>query len=101
MESTKSQSLVALSTLAFKGIGLPPRTPSSAVITILHLLSRIRSRKASGEKPPNTTEWIAPTLAHASIAIAASKIIGIYKHTRSPFITPNSFKPFENLQTFS
>ena len=36
----------------------------------------MRSRSDSGEKPPNTTEWIAPMRAHASIAIAASGIIG-------------------------
>jgi hypothetical protein len=28
-------------------------------------------------KPPNTTEWIAPMRAHASIANAASAIIGM------------------------
>jgi hypothetical protein len=30
-----------------------------------------------GAKPPKTTEWIAPILAQASMAIAPSKIIGI------------------------
>jgi hypothetical protein len=32
---------------------------------------------ASGEKPPNTTEWIAPIRAQASMAKAASGIIGM------------------------
>ena len=36
----------------------------------------IRPASASGEKPPNTTEWIAPIRAHASTANAASGIIG-------------------------
>ncbi|MNN38002.1 hypothetical protein D3C81_1519760 [compost metagenome] len=46
----------ALSTLFFSGTLLPPRTPSSAVISVRQSASRIRSRNASGEKPPNTTE---------------------------------------------
>jgi hypothetical protein len=36
----------------------------------------IRSRSDSAEKPPKTTEWTAPIRAHASIAMAASGIIG-------------------------
>ncbi len=36
----------------------------------------MRPASESGEKPPNTTECIAPMRAHASIAIAASGIIG-------------------------
>jgi hypothetical protein len=38
--------------------------------------SVIRLYSASAEKPPNTTEWVAPIRAQASIAIAASGIIG-------------------------
>ncbi len=49
-------SLHASSTFALSGIGLAPRIPSSAVITILHSESLIRPLSASGEKPPNTTE---------------------------------------------
>lgn len=30
-----------------------------------------------GAKPPKTTEWMAPIRAHASIATAVSKIIGL------------------------
>ncbi len=37
----------------------------------------MRPANASGEKPPNTTEWIAPMRAQASIATAASGIIGM------------------------
>jgi hypothetical protein len=36
----------------------------------------IRSRKDSEEKPPKTTECTAPILVQASIAIAASGIMG-------------------------
>ena len=56
---------------------LPPRTPSSAVITAQASQSAMRPARLSGEKPPNTTEWIAPMRAQASIAAAASGIIGM------------------------
>ena len=56
---------------------LPPRTPSSAVITAQAPQSAIRPARLSGEKPPNTTEWTAPMRAQASIAAAASGIIGM------------------------
>ena len=36
----------------------------------------MRSRSASAEKPPNTMLWVAPMRVHASIATAASGIIG-------------------------
>ncbi len=45
----------ASSTLAFSGVRLPPRTPSSAVITTFDLQSMMRPARASGEKPPKTT----------------------------------------------
>ena len=67
----------ASSTFFFSGIFLLARTPSSAVITSLHCESAMRPASASGEKPPNTTEWIAPTRAQASIATVASGIIGM------------------------
>ncbi len=67
----------ASSTFSFSGVRLPPRTPSSAVITTLDLQSMMRPASASGEKPPNTTEWIAPMRAQASIATTASGIIGM------------------------
>ena len=68
--------LSAASTLAFSGIVLPPRTPSSAVITSLLVQSAMRPAIDSGEKPPNTTECTAPMRAQASIATAVSTIIG-------------------------
>jgi len=38
--------------------------------------SWMRSRSAVALKPPNTTEWIAPMRAQASIAITSSGSIG-------------------------
>ena len=61
----------------FSGTLRPPRGPSSAVITTRQSESRMRSRSASGEKPPNTTECTAPIRAHASIATIASGTIGM------------------------
>jgi hypothetical protein len=37
----------------------------------------IRSRNDSAENPPNTTLWIAPILAHASIATTVSGMRGM------------------------
>ena len=98
---TPGQAFRASSTLAFNGTFFPPRTPSSAVITIEQSASRILSLRDSGEKPPNTTECIAPILAQASIANAVSGIIGIYIHTLEPFLTPSFFKTLANLHTSS
>ena len=67
----------ALSTLVLRGINFPPLIASSAVIKKEEEQSNIRSANASGEKPPNTTEWIAPILAQANIAYAASGIMGM------------------------
>ena len=38
--------------------------------------SSMRVASSGAAKPPKTTEWIAPSRAQASIAIAASGIIG-------------------------
>ena len=59
----------------------------------------MRSRSASGENPPNTTECTAPMRAHASIATAASGTIGMYTHTRSPLPTPFDFSTLANRHT--
>lgn len=69
-------SFSAASTLAFNGTFLPPRRPSSAVMISLLAQSPTRSAMELAAKPPNTTEWIAPIRAQASIATAASTIIG-------------------------
>ncbi|PBJ00031.1 hypothetical protein BSF40_56290 [Pseudomonas sp. ACN5] len=37
----------------------------------------MRPARASGEKPPNTTEWIAPIRVQANMATTASGIIGM------------------------
>ena len=47
---------MAASVLVFSGIALLPLIPSSAVIIISDLQSLIRPARASGEKPPKTTE---------------------------------------------
>ena len=62
--------------MAFSGTFLPPRRPSSAVMISLLAQSAMRSAIELGAKPPNTTEWIAPMRAQASMATAASGIIG-------------------------
>jgi len=67
----------AASVFTLSGILRPPRTPSSAVTTTVDLQSSMRPASESGEKPPNTTEWIAPMRAQASMEIAASGIIGM------------------------
>ncbi len=66
----------AWSTLAFSGTAAPLRQPPSQVMTTFAPASFIRSRSASAEKPPNTTECTAPIRAQASMAIATSGIIG-------------------------
>jgi hypothetical protein len=45
-------------------------------MTTLASASLMRLARASEEKPPKTTEWAAPRRAQASIATAASGIIG-------------------------
>ena len=67
----------AASTVGFKANGAPFLNPPSAVITNFACASLFRTVTASAEKPPKITECIAPIRAHASIAIAASGIIGI------------------------
>ena len=66
----------ATSALAFNATLRPPRRPSSAVISRVLPQSLMRLARLSGEKPPNTTAWIAPTRAQASMATAASTTMG-------------------------
>jgi hypothetical protein len=54
--------------------GSMPQEP--ATIT-LGLASSMRVASSRAEKPPNTTEWMAPMRAQASIAITASGTIGM------------------------
>ena len=53
------------------------RLPPSAVIISAGLASSMRAARLAAAKPPNTTEWIAPSRAQASMANAASGIIGM------------------------
>ena len=76
MSLTVGHSSSASSALAFKGTNRPPRSPSSAVITMVDWQSWMRSRSDLAENPPNTTLWIAPMRAQASMEIASSGIIG-------------------------
>ena len=59
----------------FSGSCLPPRSCSSAVITITAPASSMRSRRLCAEKPPNTTECVAPMRAQACIATTPSTLI--------------------------
>ena len=59
----------------------------------------IRPASASGEKPPNTTEWTAPIRAQASIATTPSTTIGMYSVTRAPLVTPIALSALAILTT--
>jgi hypothetical protein len=60
--------MTASSTVRLSGMVLPPRRPSSAVITALQRASLMRSRRLSAENPANTTLCTAPMRAQASMA---------------------------------
>jgi hypothetical protein len=75
--STHGVSDTATSTLPLRPTPWPRRHPPSAVITTRASASRIRSRRASEENPPNTTEWTAPMRVQASMATASSGTIGM------------------------
>ena len=49
-----------------------------------YLQSTRRLARESAENPPNTTLWIAPMRAHASIAIGSASVAGMYSATASP-----------------
>ncbi len=75
--STDGHCSTASSTMGLSANGLPLRKPPSAQITSFAPASSMRLDRAAALKPPNTTEWGAPMRAHASIATAASGIIGM------------------------
>ena len=50
--------------------------------------SAIRWPQAAPLKPPNTSEWITPSRAQASIDTGSSGTIGMWNVTRSPVLTP-------------
>ena len=64
------------STALLIGAVLPLRRAPSTVIRALASENSMRSRTASGEKPPKTTLWGAPMRAQASIEMTTSGIIG-------------------------
>ena len=74
----------ASSMIDFSGSGLPPRICSSAVMTATAPTSTIRSCSDFAEKPPKTTECVAPIRAQACIATIPSIDIGMHGTTRSP-----------------
>ena len=51
--------------------------PQLALTISFGLASVTRVASSFAAKPPNTTEWIAPMRAQASMAITASGIIGM------------------------
>ncbi|MND02761.1 hypothetical protein D3C83_222550 [compost metagenome] len=51
--------------------------PQDAETITLGAASSIRTASSCEAKPPNTTEWIAPIRAQASIATSASGTIGM------------------------
>ena len=55
----------------------PRRQPPSAVMSTVDSASWMRSRTASGEKPPKMTLCGAPMRVQASMAMAASGTIGM------------------------
>ena len=63
--------------MAFSGSCLPPRTCWSAVMTMTAPASSMRSRRLCAEKPPKTTECVAPMRAQACIAATPSTLMGM------------------------
>ena len=53
-------------------------------------LAPMRSARAWAPNPANTTEWMAPMRAHASIRNTASGQVGMERVTRSPFPMPRA-----------
>ena len=66
----------ASSAMRLSGSVLPPRTCSSAVISRRAPMSTMRSFSDLAEKPPKTTEWIAPIRLQACMATMASTDMG-------------------------
>ena len=68
--------LKASSAMLFRGMDLPPRNWPSEVIRQTAPASLIRSRRDWAEKPPKTTEWVAPIRAQACMATMPSTVMG-------------------------
>jgi hypothetical protein len=72
----------ALRSRAASSIGLYSTTrlgsiPQLAATMTTGLASSMRAASSAGANPPNTTEWIAPSRAQASIVTTASGTIGM------------------------
>ncbi len=67
----------ASSSSGLYGTTLPAREPASAETISFGVASSMRLARLTEAKPPNTTEWIAPMRAQASMANTASGIIGM------------------------
>ena len=72
-----SASSIAASSSGLYAIARPGSIPHEAETTTFGVASSIRVASSCAAKPPKTTEWIAPSRAHASIAITASGTIGM------------------------
>ncbi len=59
------------------GTTRPGSSPQEAETITFGCASAMRAASSAAAKPPNTTEWIAPSRAQASMAIAASGTIGM------------------------
>ena len=68
---------IALSSSGLYGTTRFISTPHEAETMTAGRAWLIRAASSCDAKPPNTTEWIAPIRAHASIAMAASGTIGM------------------------
>ena len=55
----------------------PGSIPQEAAMIAFGRASSIRTASSGAAKPPNTTEWIAPSRAQASIPTSASGTIGM------------------------
>jgi hypothetical protein len=75
--STLGQVSRASSTTRFTGICLCPRFRPSLVSTIVACASWMRSLRLCALKPQNTTLWMAPMRAQASVAITSSGTMGM------------------------
>jgi hypothetical protein len=68
---------MASSSKGLYAVTLPPREPASALMMTRGVASSMREASEPLAKPPNTTQWMAPMRAHASMAKAASAIMGM------------------------
>ena len=68
---------IAASRSGLYGTVRPGSIPHDAVTTTFGSASSMRVASSREAKPPNTTEWMAPIRATASMAITASGIIGM------------------------